>query len=71
MHLEKDQRMLNLEVRTINKWTNQPDIWVAGKCCQHVIKIFMLKQQPELVGVNPECLWNLRSIILPNEQFVS
>ena len=24
--------MLNLEVRTINKWTNQPDIWVAGKC---------------------------------------
>ena len=27
--------------------------------------------QPELVGVNLVCLWNLRSIILPNEQFVS
>ena len=27
--------------------------------------------QPELVGVNLVCLWNLKSIILPNEQFVS
>ena len=27
--------------------------------------------QPELVGVNLVCLQNLRSITLPNEQFVS
>ena len=27
--------------------------------------------QPELVGVNLVCLWDWRSIILPNEQFVS
>ena len=31
----------------------------------------MLKQHPELVRVNSECLWNLRSIIVSNEQFVS
>ena len=31
----------------------------------------MLIQQPELVGVHSESLWDLRSIILHNEQFVS
>ena len=29
------------------------------------------KQLPEFVAVNSECLWNLRSIIVSNEQFVS
>ena len=32
---------------------------------------FMLKQQPGLVGVNLVCLWNLTSVLVSNEQFVS
>ena len=59
------------------------NIWFAGKYCQnlleHVTKragpdILALQVQtvqPELVGVNLVCPWDWRSIILPNEQFVS
>ena len=31
----------------------------------------MLKQQPGLVGVNLVCLWDLTSVLVSNEQFVS
>ena len=31
----------------------------------------MLEQQPELVGVNLVSLWDLMSVIVSNEQFVS
>ena len=39
--------------------------------CQIFLGFHAQKQLPEFVAVNSECLWNLRSIILPNEQFVS
>ena len=35
---EKDQRMLKVELITINKWTNQPDIWFSRKHCQNLLE---------------------------------
>ena len=32
--------MLNVEIRIIDKWTNQTNFWFAGKYCQiHVTKV--------------------------------
>ena len=36
-----------------------------------ILDLHVQKQQPEVVSATLECLWNLRSIILLNEQFVS
>ena len=44
---------------------------VATRAGPDILALQVQTVQPELVGVNLVCLWNLRSIILPNEQFVS
>ena len=63
--------------------SKKKNIWFAGKYCQNLLEhvtrragpdILALQVQtvqPELVGVNLVCPWDWRSIILPNEQFVS
>ena len=71
---EEHQRMLNVELRIINKWTNQASIWFAGKYCQnllkHVTKMVQIllglhaqTVQPELVGVISAFLWILCNCI--------
>ena len=36
-HFEQ-KRMLNVELRIINKWANQTNIWFAGKYCEDLFE---------------------------------